>query len=127
MIADIYGERHLRSVLDEYAAHYNGHRPHQSRQQRPPDHDNQASIPLDLPVQQRKVLGGVISEYYRAALADLMNPRSDTMRSVLKRYTVWTTAPPAGGVSASGMPPMIAERGRRPRRQARVAALIRRG
>ena len=82
----IYGERHLRSVLDEYAAHYNGHRPHQSRQQRPPDHDNQAGSPLDLPVQRRKVLGGVISQYYRAALAYLMKPRSDTMRSVLKRY-----------------------------------------
>jgi len=63
----IYGERHLRSVLGEYADHYNGHRPHQSRQQRPPDHDGQASPPLDLPVQRRKVLDGVINEYYRAA------------------------------------------------------------
>ena len=63
----IYGERHLRSVLGQYAGHYNGHRPHQSRQQRPPDHDGQASPPLDLPVQRRKVLGGVISEYYQAA------------------------------------------------------------
>jgi hypothetical protein len=63
----IYGERHLRSVLGQYAGHYNGHRPHQSRQQRPPDHDYEASPPLDLPVQRRKVLGGVINEYYRAA------------------------------------------------------------
>ena len=63
----IYGERHLRSVLGEYAAHYNRHRPHQSRQQRPPDQDDQVSAPLDLPVQRRKVLGGVINEYYRAA------------------------------------------------------------
>ena len=63
----IYDERHLRSVLGEYAGHYNGHRPHQSRQQRPPDHDGQASPPPDLPVQRRKVLGGVINEYYRAA------------------------------------------------------------
>ncbi len=63
----IYDERHLRSVLGKYASHYNGHRPHQSRQQRPPDHDCQASPPLDLPVRRRKVLNGVINEYYQAA------------------------------------------------------------
>jgi putative transposase len=63
----IYGERHLRSVLGEYADHYNRHRPYQSRQQRPPDHDGQASPSLDLPVQRRKVLGGAINEYHRAA------------------------------------------------------------
>ena len=63
----IYDERHLRPVLGEYADHYNRHRPHQSRQQRPPDQDDQASAPLDLPVQRRKVLGGVINEYYQAA------------------------------------------------------------
>ena len=71
----IYGEQHLRSVLGEYARHYNGHRPHQSRQQRPPDHDGQASPPLDLPVQRRKVLGGVINEYHRAALAVPQEPQ----------------------------------------------------
>jgi transposase InsO family protein len=63
----IYHERHLRSVLGEYAGHYNRHRPHQSRQQRPPDQDAQASAPLNLPVRRRKVLGGVINEYYQAA------------------------------------------------------------
>jgi putative transposase len=63
----IYGERHLRTVLATYVGHYNGHRPHQSRQQRPPDHDGRAGVPLDRPVQRRKVLGGVISEYYQAA------------------------------------------------------------
>ena len=63
----IYDERHLRSVLSDYAGHYNRHRPHQSRQQRPPDQDGQPSAPPDLPVQQRKVLGGLINEYYRAA------------------------------------------------------------
>jgi hypothetical protein len=32
----IFGERHLRLVLTEYEAHYNGRRPHRSRQLRPP-------------------------------------------------------------------------------------------
>jgi hypothetical protein len=63
----IYGERHLLSVLGEYAGHYNRHRPHQSRQQRPPDRDDQPNAQPDLPVHRRKVLGGVINEYYQAA------------------------------------------------------------
>ena len=33
----ITGLRHLRAVLDEYAAHYNRHRPHRARNLRPPD------------------------------------------------------------------------------------------
>ena len=81
-------QRHLLSSLPAARAiqhcaswrSYNRHRPHQSRQQRPPDQDDQADLPLDLPVQRRRVLGGVINEYYRAALADLMKPRSDTLR-----------------------------------------------
>jgi transposase InsO family protein len=32
----IFGERHLRHVLAQYEAHYNGRRPHRSRQLRPP-------------------------------------------------------------------------------------------
>src|SRR5690348_3374811 len=35
----IYAEQHLRSVLADYARHYNAHRPHQARQQRPPLHE----------------------------------------------------------------------------------------
>jgi len=63
----IYGESHLRTVLRTYAGHYNDHRPHQSRQQRPPGQDEPAVVPLDMPVQRCKVLGGVINEYHRAA------------------------------------------------------------
>jgi hypothetical protein len=63
----IYGESHLRAFLRTYAGHYSGHRPHQSRNQRPPDHDEMVVVPLAAPVQRRKVLGGVINEYHRVA------------------------------------------------------------
>jgi putative transposase len=52
----VYGERHLRSVFGEHVGHYNGHRPYQCRQQRPPDQDGQAGAPLDLPVQRQRPL-----------------------------------------------------------------------
>ncbi|GAA3623100.1 hypothetical protein GCM10022419_130960 [Nonomuraea rosea] len=63
----IYDERHLRSVLEEYTEHYNAHRPHQSRQQRPPDQDKHVVVPLEGRIQHRKVLSGAINEYHRAA------------------------------------------------------------
>ena len=36
----IFGQRHLRTVLAEYKAHYNGRRPHGSRHLRPPRPDH---------------------------------------------------------------------------------------
>jgi hypothetical protein len=36
----IFGERHLRTVLAQYEAHYNGRRPHRSRHLRPPRPDH---------------------------------------------------------------------------------------
>ncbi|WP_007507654.1 integrase core domain-containing protein [Pseudofrankia saprophytica] len=63
----LYGERHATTVLDEYTRHYNDHRPHQGRDQRPPNHDPATVTPFNGPIHRRKVLGGVISEYHRAA------------------------------------------------------------
>ena len=63
----IFGERHLRQVLAEYAGHYNGHRPHQSRQQRPPLHERRSAGRCDRSDRARRVVGGLTGEYRRAA------------------------------------------------------------
>jgi putative transposase len=67
----IAGPRHLRAVLREYVAHYNRHRPHRARNLRPPDCDDIVTAPVtDLamaPIRRRKILGGLINEYERAA------------------------------------------------------------
>ena len=63
----VAGERHLRAVLTGYETHYNGHRPHQSREQRPPIHDPGQVIDLTATIRRRQVLGGLINEYHRAA------------------------------------------------------------
>ena len=39
----ILSDRHLDLTLGDYVTHYDGHRPHQSRQQRPPDIETQPS------------------------------------------------------------------------------------
>jgi len=63
----IFGQRHLRTVLAEYAAHYNGRRPHRSQQLRPPRPDHPVANLCHERIQRRPVLGGLINEYERAA------------------------------------------------------------
>jgi putative transposase len=65
----IFGERHLAQVLRQYVRHYNSHRPHQSRQQLPPDIQAQPTRDVaDLRfVRRRPGVAGVINEYHHAA------------------------------------------------------------
>jgi transposase InsO family protein len=63
----IFGQRHLRTILAQYEAHYNGRRPHRSRQLRPPWPDHPVADLSKKRIQRRPVLGGLINEYERAA------------------------------------------------------------
>jgi putative transposase len=63
----IFGERHLRTILAQYETHYNGRRPHRSRELRPPRPDHPVADLSQAQIQRRPVLGGLLSEYERAA------------------------------------------------------------
>jgi putative transposase len=66
----IYTPRHLLGVLGEFVVHYNEHRPHQNRDQRPPQATEAGPAVVDLAsarVRRRKILNGLISEYSQAA------------------------------------------------------------
>jgi putative transposase len=63
----IFGERHLRQTLDEYAHHYNCWRPHRSLDLQPPRPDRPAIDLTHQRIKRRPILGGLITEYERAA------------------------------------------------------------
>jgi len=67
----VVGQRHLQAVLDDYAAHYNQRRPHRALNLRPPGaaEDPPAAVTdlMTAKIRRHRVLGGLISEYERAA------------------------------------------------------------
>jgi hypothetical protein len=68
----ILGERHLRTVLTDYQAHYNTARPHQGIAQHVPDseRDTHPATVTDIDAQQirrKPILNGLINEYTHAA------------------------------------------------------------
>ncbi|MFD0119819.1 integrase core domain-containing protein [Streptomyces sp. NPDC058320] len=66
----ITSERHLRLVVDEYAHHYNDHRPHRSLGQRSPNGLHAPPRPAEdkqTRIIRHDRLGGLIHEYTQVA------------------------------------------------------------
>jgi putative transposase len=64
----IFSPRHLQVVLKIYTNHFNGHRPHRSLSQRPPDPPPETISDGDnVTVYRTRLLGGLINEYRNAA------------------------------------------------------------
>ncbi|MET7928833.1 integrase core domain-containing protein [Streptomyces sp. NPDC005349] len=63
----IFSQQHLRAVLDEYAKHYNGRRPHRGQRLHPPRPDHPIASPTHERIKRRQRLGGLINDYERAA------------------------------------------------------------
>jgi putative transposase len=74
----IFNEKHRSAILTEYTGHYNDHRPHQSRDQRPPMVETTHLRPItDLAdvrsIRRQPILGGLINQYHRARLNTQVN------------------------------------------------------
>ena len=67
----IYNPRHLLTTWGEFVVHYNEHRQHRGRRQRPPNATDTTPAPVvDLAaarIRRRKILNGLINEYSQAA------------------------------------------------------------
>lgn len=66
----ITGQAHARRVLATYQSHYNHHRPHQARDQLPPEAQQHPTPLHDLGTRRllrTPILGGLINEYKPAA------------------------------------------------------------
>jgi putative transposase len=65
----VVNQRHLQTVIDEYCRHYNGERPHRSRDLQPPASLNDR-VQMDGGQIERKTrLGGLLSDYRRVRVA----------------------------------------------------------
>jgi putative transposase len=63
----IFAEQHLRTILAQYKAPYNGRRPISAASSRPPQPDH---LPADLSkerIHRQPVLSGLINDYERAS------------------------------------------------------------
>ena len=63
----IVNQAQLRRLLNEYLTHYNDHRPHRTREQRPPNHRGSVPPPSEASIRRTQILGGLINEYHSTA------------------------------------------------------------
>jgi transposase InsO family protein len=63
----VWNQRQLRALLDEYASHYNSHRPHRGLGQRAPDDRDVAEIEPAVTIQRHTTCSGLINKYRPAA------------------------------------------------------------
>ena len=71
----IFGERHLRRVVAEYAVHYNTQRPHRALQLRPPRPQSPVPEPVLGRIRRRPVLGGADQPVRTRSLKPLIRRR----------------------------------------------------
>ena len=62
----LFGERHVRHVIEQYVEHYNLERPHKGLDYRRPE-EPEAPPPQDGQVHCHRRLGGLLKSYYRGA------------------------------------------------------------
>jgi hypothetical protein len=82
----IHGERHLRQILAQYAQHYNDHRPHQARDQRPPLHVPGRPIRCGRPDQAQTSRSGPDQRVPESSLTITEKTSSEPVRGVLARH-----------------------------------------
>ena len=58
----VFGERHLKYLISEYAQHYNSTRPHSSMDNLPLEYTPEKTIGK---IKCQTTLGGIIKHYYR--------------------------------------------------------------